>query len=99
MNRDEVREIVDEALARAPCCSHEDLRALMRECVSETFDRLGVDQAHPLEIQRDLAWVRDMRRASASARAKALAALVGLLVTAAAGAAWLGVRALLRGGP
>jgi hypothetical protein len=99
MNRDEVREIVDEALARAPVLTRDELRDLMRECVSETFDRLGVDQTNPLEFQRDLAWVRDMRRASASVRAKGLAALVGLLVTAAAGAAWLGLRALLRGGP
>jgi hypothetical protein len=76
----------------------EEVRALVREAVRETLTSIGVDQSDPLEVQRDLAWLRDVRQASRSARGKALAALIGLLVTAAAGALWVGLRALLRPG-
>lgn len=99
MNRDEVREIVDECLARAPLMRADEVRALVKSTVKETLVTLGVDEDDPLEVQRDLAWVRDVRKASASARAKAGAALLGLLVTAIGGACWLGIKALLRPGP
>lgn len=95
----QVREIVDEALSRSPGLTRDQLRELMRECVRETLTGLGMDDRDPIEVQRDLAWVRDMRRASASARAKAGAALIGLILTAAAGAVWVGIKAALRSDP
>jgi hypothetical protein len=67
--------------------------------VHETLTSLGIDQKDPLEVQRDLAWLRDLRRASASARAKAGAAIIGILLTAAAAAVWAGLRAVVRGDP
>jgi hypothetical protein len=95
VNRDEVREIVDECLARCPLMCEDEVRALVRSTVKETLTTLGVDEDDPLEVQRDLAWVRDVRKASASARAKAGTALIGLLVAAVAGACWLGFKTIL----
>lgn len=92
----QVRDVVDQAVSRLPILSKEELRGLVRDTVRETLTSLGVDEDDPLETQRDLAWLRDVRKASAGARAKAGAALIGLLVTAVAGACWLGLRALLR---
>lgn len=92
----QVREVVNDAVARLPILSQDQMRELMRETVHETLTGLGVDQSDPLETQRDLAWLRDLRRASASARAKAGATLIGLLVAALGGAVWLGLRAMLR---
>ena len=76
--------------------NRDEVREVVRETVAETLTALGLDQSDPTEVQRDLAWLRDVRKASAGARAKAGAALLGLLVTAVAGACWLGLRALLR---
>lgn len=98
MNREEVREIVDECLAKCPLMCEDEVSALVKSTVRETLTGLGVDHAQPLEFQKDMAWVRDVRRASAAARAKAAAALLGILLTAAAGALWLGVRSLISGG-
>lgn len=99
MNRDEVREIVDECLAKCPLMCEDEVRALVRATVQETLVSLGVDQRDPLAVQQDLAWLRRMRQATSSAGSKIGAAVIGLLVTALAGAAWLGARALLRQGP
>lgn len=79
MNRDEVREIVQET-------------------VRETLIAIGVDQKDPLAVQQDLAWLRQLRLAAASARGKAAAAMIGILLTAAAAALWTGVRSFLGGG-
>lgn len=99
MNRAEIQEIVEECLSRAPLMCEDEVRALVKSTVRETLTALGVDEDDPLEVQRDLAWLRDVRKASAGARAKAGAALLALLVSAVAGASWLGLKALLRAGP
>lgn len=78
--------------------SREEIQEIVRETVRECLTSLGVDQNDPLETQRDLAWLRDLRKASASARAKAGTALLGVLVSAVLGALWVGLRALLRPG-
>lgn len=79
--------------------NREEIREIVQETVHETLTSLGVDQANPLEFQKDLAWLRDLRKASASARAKAGAAIIGILLTAAAAAVWTGIRAMVRGSP
>lgn len=95
MNRDEVREIVRECLEQAPIMCEDEVQALVRETVRETLTTLGVDQEEPLAVQQDMAWLRSTRVASAAMRARAGAALLGVLVTAGATACWLGLRALL----
>jgi len=96
MNRDEVREIVDECLSKCPLMCEDEVRALVKATVHETLTTLGVDQASPLEVQQDLAWLRRMRKATATAWGKVGATLVGIVVAAVAGAAWLGAKALLK---
>lgn len=99
MNRQEVTEIVDECLAKCPLMCEDEVRALVKATVQETLTTLGVDQRDPLQVQQDLAWLRRTRLGLASASAKVGAAIIGIVVTAAAGACWLGARALLRQGP
>lgn len=95
MNRDEVQEVVQECMARAPLMCEDEVRSLVRETVRETLTTLGVDQEEPLLVQQDLAWLRSTRLASAAMRARAGAALLGILLTAGATACWLGLRAIL----
>lgn len=73
----------------------EEVREVVSEAVAETLTRLGFDMSDPVQTQRDLAWLRDLRLASAGARAKAGAALLALLVSAIGAACWLGLKALL----
>ena len=96
MNKEDVREVVAECLLQAQPMREPEVRALVQETVRETLTALGVDQSNPLEVQRDLLWLRDLRQASASARAKAGAAVIGILLTAAAVAVWAGVKTMLR---
>ena len=49
------------------------------------------------EFQRDLAHLRRWRKATEDVRAKTLLAVVGLLVTGAAAAFWIGIKAQLLG--
>lgn len=99
MNREEVREVVRECLEQSPVMCEDEVRALVKATVHETLTTLGVDQADPLSVQQDFAWLRRMRTATSSAWSKVGATLVGIIVAALAGAAWLGARALLKSGP
>jgi hypothetical protein len=76
--------------------NREEMRELIRETVQETvkttLTEIGMDTRDPIQLQRDMSFLRDLRRARDSASAKALAVGVGILVTAALGALVLGVR-------
>lgn len=91
----QVREIVAEEIAKAPILSRDELRGLVREAVRETLTTLGVDLREPLEVQRDFGWLRDMRTASGSIRAKVGATAIGILVAGMAAALWLGLQSLI----
>jgi len=97
MSRDEVRAIVAECLDQAQLLREREVRALVKEAVCQTLESMGIDRRDPVEVQRDMAWLRDVRKASAAARSKAGLTLLGLLVSAVVGAVWLGTRAFLRG--
>lgn len=49
------------------------------------------------EFQRDLAHLRSWRKATEDVRAKTFMAVIGLLITGAAAAFWLGIKAQLLG--
>lgn len=49
------------------------------------------------EFQKDLAHLRSWRKATEDVRAKTLMAVVGLLITGAAAAFWIGLKAQLLG--
>ena len=49
------------------------------------------------EFQRDMAHLRSWRKATEDVRAKTFMAIIGLLITGAAAAFWLGIKAQLLG--
>lgn len=71
----------------------------MAETVRETLVELGLDTNKPLDVQQDMAFLRDFRQAKESVQAKAILALVALLVSALGGAMWYGIKAALRSNP
>lgn len=78
-------------------CKHcdEELKDVIAETVRETLTTLGIQAGDPIETQRDFQFLRDMRRATASARAKAFLGMVGLLATGVAYALWEGIKSAL----
>lgn len=73
----------------------EEIREIVRATVDDIFTGLGLDVSDPIEAQRDMRFVRDWRRASESVKGKALVTVIGVIVCGAAGAMFLGLKALL----
>lgn len=79
--------------------NREELRELIRETVQETvkttLTEIGMDTRDPIQLQRDMSFLRDLRKARDSASAKAIVVAVGILVTAAIGAMVMGFKGWL----
>ena len=76
--------------------TEEQLRKIVHETVqqtvSETMLRLGVQVTDPIEMQKDFQHLRDWRKTTDSMKAKAMLAMVGLLVSGLAASAWMASR-------
>lgn len=92
LTRDEIREIVHEAISEAGVMTKPNVREVVREAVEQTLLTLGVDAKNPLTVQQDMHFVRELRSASESVRSKGLLVVVGILITAALGALWVGIK-------
>lgn len=66
----------------------DEARTIVRTCLRE----LGIDAADPMETQADFAFLRRQRLASEKLGMAARLALIGVLVSGAAGALWAGIR-------
>lgn len=75
--------------------SEQELEDLMERAVSRTLTKLGIDTDHPLEVQRDLQFVRDWRITTESLRGKTIVAAIGIVVAGAMGVFWLGLKAIM----
>lgn len=60
--------------------------------------RLGVDNASPLDMQRDMQWLRDTRVGSEKIREKGILTLIGAAVLGGVAILWLGIRQSINGG-
>ena len=92
---DDIKRIVHETLLESGSMTRGDVKQVVREAVQETLLTLGVDADNPLLVQQDMHFIRELRSASETIRSRGLLILVGILVTALAGATWLGIRASL----
>lgn len=68
-------------------------KEVAKETVKETFLTLGVDASKPMEVQADFHFLRDCREGSEKIKSKAGLAVVGVLVTTALAALWIGIKA------
>jgi len=53
-----------------------------REAAREVLRALGVDTEHPLEAQKDMHFLRELRKGTSSVKSKVLNTLVGALALA-----------------
>jgi len=75
--------------------SESEVKDLMKEAVTQTLTGLGFDTEHPLDMQRDLQYLRDWRHTTESIRGKAILASVAIAVLGLAGMLWLGFKTYL----
>jgi hypothetical protein len=94
MNDQELRELIQQELEShlPPTVNVQDV---VRAAVQETLITMGMDVSDPLQLQQDMAFLRDLRRASDTVKTRGILVVVGLMVTAIVGAAWLGIKAAL----
>jgi hypothetical protein len=73
----------------------DELCDLMKRAVNEALTKFGVDTSHPLDVQRDLQFLRDWRTTTESVRGKAVLAAVGIAVVGALGIFWVGIKSII----
>ena len=61
------------------------LKEVIRDTVKETLTQLGIDEEHPLEMQRDFQYLRDLRTSKTEAKKWITRSLIGVGVTGIGG--------------
>lgn len=69
-----------------------------KEAVDELMTRLGVDNASPLDMQRDMQWLRDTRVGSEKIKQKGVLTLIGAAVLGGLAMFWIGIKQSIHGG-
>jgi len=57
------------------------LRLIIKETVHDTFTSLGIQDAEPIEMQKDFQLLRELRISTQAAKRKGLLTLVGAVIT------------------
>lgn len=97
---DQLRELIKEAVRESlhrdgEVLSREQLRELMHDACVDAMSTLGIDARNPLDFQRDMQFIRELRLASDRIKTRAIMTVVGMVVAALLAAVWLGIKALL----
>jgi hypothetical protein len=74
-----------------------DMKQIVKEAVKETLVSLGIDACDPMETQQDFHFLRDLRLTTGKIKSKARLAVVGVLVAAALGVLWIGIKKAICG--
>lgn len=73
-----------------------ELHSVVKDTVNETLSGLGIDYTKPQEFQRDMQHLRDWRVASQTVKRHALLTAMGIFITGALAAVWVGFSELLQ---
>lgn len=91
----ELRDLIRNELAQVHQPSAVHIQEVVRTAVQETLITMGMDAKDRLGLQRDMAFLRELRDTSEKVKSRGLLVLVGILVTALATAVWLGLKSSL----
>lgn len=92
-----IRTTVQEALAQGDeVISKDDLRELMHDAVVEGMSTLGIDARNPLDVQKDMQFVRELRLMSEKVKQKTYLTIVALIIGALAATIWLGFKGAIQ---
>lgn len=82
-------------------CTSEELEKIVEKAVKKAFTDVGVkhsDNNDIFEARADFRFLRDLRLLSEAVRNKGIMTVVALLITAMAGAVWIGIAAIFSKG-
>ena len=97
MEEQELRDLIREELEASRAPTTVAVADAVRLAVQETLVTMGMDATDPLQLQKDMAFIRELRETSEKVKSRGLLVLMGILVTALASAVWLGIKASLVG--
>ena len=95
MEKHEAEGIAQQAAERTVDAMRGEIVQAVDDGVTDALTRVGIDPEKPLEMQRDMQFVRDWRSTVSSVRKKGLLTAVGLIVAGLVSALWLGMKSLL----
>lgn len=97
MDREQLSEIIRDAVHESVAhegkiLDRDELRDLMHEAVIDALSTIGIDANSPLEVQKDMQFMRELRLTSGRIKQKSILTVVGFLLAAGGGMIWLGFK-------
>lgn len=68
-----------------------EVRKLVADTVAETLLRLGVDTTDPVELQKDMAHLREWRQSVQTVKRQSLITAIGILTVGVLGLIWAAI--------
>jgi len=78
--------------------SREDAREIAKEAVKEAFIEMGINKDTPIEMQKDMAFLRQNRERCESLLNQVAGWAILAFLTLSSGMAWAGLLSRLKGG-
>jgi hypothetical protein len=72
-----------------------EIRRIVAETVDQTLTRLGIDSTDPVELQKDMAHLREWRESIGTVKKQSLMTAIAILTAGILGLIWLAIK----GGP
>jgi hypothetical protein len=82
------------AVSRALASFVAEIKQAADEGVTEALERVGIAADDPIEVQRDMAFLRDWRKGASAIGRKGALTAVGIVAAGVLGVLWLGIKAL-----
>lgn len=98
LTQHQVEEIAREAARKAAneaSLSKEEVQQVVTESVRQTLIQLGISGDDPIEMQKDMRHLREWRTSMENIHRRSLLAMIGIAITGAGAALWVGIKELL----
>lgn len=69
-----------------------EIKRIVSTAVEETLTRLGVEVDEPLEVQKDMSFLRDWRTSTAAVKRHSILVAIGTITLAILGLIWLAIK-------
>lgn len=95
IKREQLDELLQRAVQTAPPVQHtisdERLEKVVVKAIESTLTRIGISP-NPLDMQKDFAFLRDLRFGVARLKMFVITSVIGAFISGALGAAWMGFK-------
>jgi uncharacterized protein (UPF0371 family) len=95
MQANEIRQIVAEVLAEQKALHSNEVDTVALKTISIILTSFGIEEEDRKELRADFIHLRKWRKSVEQAQSLTFKTIVGVIVTGALGALWLGVKTLI----